>query len=189
MHRMNCLYNPRLNAGIGAGAGYANVNTGPDQTDEQLQGRVNWRTTDKISFEVNAGFEDIQFLASGMSDLLNPTFGAAIQYQPFKDTQISLNASETTSANSLSFQGFVINTNHISVVEITQGGATENTSISCNLNQHLLEKLSLNLGVGYTKTKYTDSISASVGSISQNRVDDYSFFSASLSRPFLKRGT
>src|ERR1700722_20045129 len=79
MEWLNYTFWPRLNSGIVAGAGYANVNTGPDQTDKQLQGRVNWRTTDKISFEVNAGFEDIQFLASGMSDLLNPTFGAAIQ--------------------------------------------------------------------------------------------------------------
>ena len=148
-------------------------NNGPDQTDEQLQGRVNWRATDKISFEVNAGFEDIQFLASGISDSLSPTFGAAIQYQPFKQTQISLNASRTVTASSYS----------------TSDAVTETTGIGCNLNQRLLEKLSLNLGVGYTETKYSDSISASVGTLSENREDDYSYFSASLSRPFLKRGT
>jgi hypothetical protein len=178
---LNYTFWPRLNAGIGAGFGYVNVNIGPDQTYEQLQARVNWRATDKISFQLNGGLEDVQFLASGDGDLLNPTFGAAIQYQPFKDTQVSLNASETTSANSFSYQG--------SGAGISQGGATDATSVSCNLNQRLLEKLSLSLGVGYTETKYTDSINASGGAFSGNRTDDYSYFSASLSRPFLKRGT
>jgi len=181
MEWLNYTFWPRLNAGIGAGFGYVNVNIGPDQTYEQLQARVNWRATDKISFGVNAGFEDVQFLTAGAGDLLNPTFGASIQYQPFKDTQISLNASETTSANTFSYQG--------SDAGVTQGGATENTSVSCNLNQRLLEKMSLNLGVGYSEIKYTDSTSGSGGTLSGNRVDDDSYFNASLSRPFFKRGT
>src|SRR3984957_10782977 len=70
---LNYTFWPRLNAGIGAGVGYVNVNTGPDQIYEQLQGRVNWRATDKISFQVNAGVQDVQFLASGFNDLIDPT--------------------------------------------------------------------------------------------------------------------
>jgi hypothetical protein len=181
MEWLNYTFSPRLNAGVGAGIGYVNVNIAPDQTYEQLQGRVNWRATDKVSFQVNAGFQDVQFYTPGAGDLLNPTFGASIQYQPFKQTQISANASQTTSANTFSFQG--------SDAGFTQGGATESTSVSCNLNQRLLEKLYLNLGVGYTTTKYTDSISGFGGALSGNRVDDYSYFSANLSRSFLKRGT
>jgi hypothetical protein len=166
---LNYEFWPRLNAGIGAGGGFVKVSTGPDQTFEQLLGRVNWRATDKISFQVNGGFEESQFLANGVGDLFNPIFGAAIQYQPFEQTQISLGANRTVSASSL----YTVN----EVVEIT--------SVNCNLNQRLLGKIYMDLGAGYSEEKYTVSIST----LSGGRTDDYYFLNARLSYPMLKRGT
>jgi len=50
---LNYQFWPRLTAGVGAGFGYVNVDTGSDQTYEQLLARVNWRPTDKLSFQIN----------------------------------------------------------------------------------------------------------------------------------------
>jgi hypothetical protein len=164
---LNYQFWPRFNAGIGAGAGYVNEDFGPDQTYEQAAGRINWRATDKISFQVNAGLEDRQFLSSGTGALLSPTFSAAIQYQPFEVTKISLNASRAVTPSYF------------------QGQVTENTSVNCDLNQRLLEKFYLDLNAGYNITEYVASKSA----VSANSDDDYYTFSARLSHPFLKRGT
>jgi hypothetical protein len=170
---LNYEFWPRLNAGIGAGFGYVNVNIGPNQTFEQLQGRVNWRATDKISFSINAGFEDRQFLSSGSGNLLNPLFGASIQYQPFEQTQISLSASRVVSASSL----------------FALASVTVTTGVNLDLNQRLFGKYYLDLGAGYSTVKYTDSISTGSSTFSGDRVDDDYTFNARLSRSFLKRGT
>ena len=164
---LNYHFGPRLNVGIGAGLGYANVDFGPDQTYENLSGRINWRADDKISFELNAGFEERQFLTSGGSDLFNPTFGAAIQYQLFKDTQISLHA------------GRSVNTSYF------QDQVTEDTSLSCDLNQRLWKSFNLDVGGAYHLTQYA----GSAGQASVNREDDYYTLNIRLSHSFLKRGT
>ena len=167
MEWLNYQFWPRFNAGIGAGVGYVNVDVGPDQTYAQSAARINWRATDKISFQINAGFEDRQFLNSGTGDLLSPTFGASIQYQPFDATKISLNA------------------NRFVAPSYFQDQVTENTSVNCDLSQRLLGKYYLDLNAGYNMTKYVASASA----VTANRDDDYYTFSARLSHSFLKRGT
>ena len=163
---LNYQFAPRFDAGVGAGVGYVGVDTGPDQTYEQLQGRVNWRATDKISIQANAGFEEMQFQTGGAGDLFNPVFGAAIQYQPFEQTRISLNASRTVVPSSF------------------QDQVQENTSVSASLNQRLLQKFYLDLGVGYNSIDY-----AGTAGLGGTRTDNYYFLNARLSHPFLKRGT
>ena len=163
---LNYEFWPRLNAGVGAGFGYVNMETGPDMTYEQLQSRVNWRATDKISFQINAGGEDRQFLSGTNGDLLNFVFGAAIQYQPFEVTKISISADRTVSPSYF-------------------GGATENTDFTGELNQRLLGKLYLDLQGGYHTIKYE----ASASSSSVNREDDLYSVSVQLSYPFAQRGT
>ena len=164
---LNYQFWPRLTAGVGAGLGFVNVDYGPDQTYEQLLGRVNWRATDKISFQVNAGVEDRQFATSGASDLITPVFGAAIQYAPFKFTQISLHASRSVAPS------------------VFLNEVTETTSLGASLNQRLLKKFQFNVGGGYNISQYTSSL----GSFTASRRDDYYYFNARLSRPFLKRAT
>jgi hypothetical protein len=163
---LNYEFWPRLTAGVGAGAGYVNVNFGPDQTYEQLAGRVNWRATDKISFQINGGAEDRQFLG-GAGDLISPTFGAAIQYQPFDETRISLNASRNIAPSYFADE------------------VEEDTVVGADFNQRLLQKFYLDLNAAYNWDKYV----ASANGISANREDDYYSLTARLSHPFLKRGT
>ncbi len=164
---LNYQFWPRLDAGVGADFGYVNMQTGPDMTYEQLQVRADWRATDKISFRVHVGGEDRQFLGgTNSNDLLNFVFGAAIQYQPFEVTKISIGADRTVSPSYF-------------------GGATENTDFTGDLNQRLLGKLYLDLQGGYHTVKYVDPVSGTSG----NRQDDLYTVSVQLSYPFAQRGT
>jgi len=133
-----------------------------------LQGRVNWRATEKISFQVSAGLEDQQFLASGYSDALNPIFSASVQYQPFQVTQISLAASRTVSASDY----------------YVSAQSMEITTLNLSLNQRVLVNYHLSLVGGYTHTDYTSTL----GSVGNLRSDDTYTFNASFGRDFLKRG-
>src|SRR5271154_625758 len=89
---LNYEFWPRLNAGVGAGAGY--VEATPNTVFEQIEARVNWRATDKMSFGIRGGPEFTQFTEGGGKPLINPTFAASVQYQPFEPTQLSLGANE-----------------------------------------------------------------------------------------------
>ena len=80
----------RFNMGIGAGLGYNNADFGPDSFLEQLQGRLNWRARDKLSFQLSGGIQETEFLGGeGAGDLFSPIYGGSVQYQLFSQTQIS----------------------------------------------------------------------------------------------------
>lgn len=158
---------PRFDAGLGAGFGYVHVNVGHDSVYEQYQGRINWRPTDKISLQVHGGVEDRQFYGAGTSDLINPIYGAAIQYQPFEVTALSLSATRTVSTSPFENQ------------------VTEDTDLSGSLNQRLLKRFNLSLGAGYHTVKYV----GSAAGVTAGRKDEYYSFNVRLSTTFLKRGT
>jgi hypothetical protein len=164
---LNYQFWPRLNAAIGVGGGYDNEASSPDMTFEQFQGRVNWRATDKISFQLHGGVEDRQILSGGAGDLINPVFDATIQYQPFEHTKISLTGQRVVSASYL-----------------LQNQVTETTDVSGRLNQRLWGNFLLDLSGGYQTVKYVSSNTSA-----SKRTDDYDYINVSLSSSFLKRGT
>ena len=163
---LNYHFGDRFNIGLGLGVGYDNPDASPNMLFEQYLGRIRWRATDKISFQVHGGVEDRQFLSGGYSDLLTPVYGAGIQYQPFEYTQISLNADRTVE------------------VSVFQNQITENVGFDANLHQRLFGKLFLDIDGGYQNIQY---ITASNNS-SSVRTDDYSFLNTALSTAFLTRG-
>jgi hypothetical protein len=167
MDWLNYQFWPRLNAAIGAGGGYDDESSGPDMTFQHFQGRVNWRATDKISFQLHGGVEVRQFLSGGIPPLVTPIFDASIQYKPFEQTKISITGSRAVASSYL------------------QDQFTETTSVNANLNQRLLGKLFLDLNGGYQFIKYVSSVNAS----NSNREDNFYSFNVGLSRAFLKRGT
>jgi hypothetical protein len=167
MDWLNYQFWPRLNVAVGAGGGYDDEASSPDMTFQQVQGRVNWRATDKISFQLHGGVEVRQFLSGGASPLVNPIFDATIQYQPFEQTRISITGQRIVSSSYL------------------QDQVTETTGVNADLNQRLLGKLFLDLSGGYQLVKYVSSVNTS----SPNREDDIYSFNVRLSRAFLKRGT
>jgi hypothetical protein len=167
---LNYQFWPRLNVALGVGGGYDDNRTGPDTSFEQFQGRVNWRATDRISFQINGGVEVRQFLngsTNGVAKpLVNPVFGATIQYRPFEMTQISLAGQRVVSTSYL------------------DNRVTETTGVNAGLNQQLPGKFFLDLGGGYQAVKYVSSGSAA----GSDRSDNYFIFNAQLGRVFLKRG-
>ena len=101
MNWLNYQFWPRLNAALGAGGGYDNESASPDMSFEQFQGRVNWRATDKLGFQLHGGVEVRQFLSGGQSPLVNPIFDGTIQYQPFEQTKISVTGSSVVGSSIL----------------------------------------------------------------------------------------
>lgn len=174
---LNYEFWPRMNGGIGIGAGYdwvtpdgSGSSADTDQYFEQMQARLNWRATDKISFQINAGFQYTEFSTAGQEDSLAPIFGAAIEYLPFRHTAISLNASRTVQPS----------TYYIVVQQV------EVTLVSLAVSQELFHKFQLSASIGYSTTEYTSTIASfSLGS----RTDDQTLFNIRLSHPFFKRGT
>ncbi|MGO9585232.1 MAG: hypothetical protein ACLP2Y_03345 [Limisphaerales bacterium] len=164
---LNYQFWPRLNAALGAGGGYDDEASSPDMAFEQFQGRVNWRATDKIGFQLHGGVEVRQFLSGGASPLVNPIFDATVQYQPFEQTRISITGQRTVASTYL------------------QDQVTETTGATADLNQRLLGKLFLDLNGGYQLVKYV----SSVNTPGSGREDDLYTFNVQLSRTFLKRGT
>jgi len=164
---LNYQFWPRFSASLGMGGGYVNESSSPDITFQQFQGRILWRASDKISLQLAGGVEVLQFLSGGAAPLVNPIFGATIQYQPFEQTRFSVTGSRTVSSSYL------------------QNQVTENTGVTADLNQRLLGKLFLDLSGGYQLVKYVSSVNTS----SSNRQDDLYTFNAQLGRAFLKRGT
>jgi len=167
MDWLNYHFWDRFNVALGVGLGYDDVDMSPDMLFEQYQGRINWRATDKISFQLHGGLEDRQVLAKGVDDLISPVFGGGIQYQPFEVTKISLNVDRTVDVSYL------------------QNQVTESLGFTGDLNQRLLGRLFLDLTGGYQNTKYV----ASANNTPVNRSDDYYFFNTRLSTSFLERGT
>ena len=164
---LNYQFWPRLNVAAGIGLGYDEEDASPDMLFERYQGRINWRATDKISFQFHGGVEDRQVLNSGIGDIINPVFGGGIQYQPFENTKLSLNADRAVAQSYL------------------QNEVTESTTVNGDLNQRLLKRLNLDLQGGYQNVKYIDSTSG----VTANRTDNYYFLNTRLNCSFLKRGT
>lgn len=167
MEWLNYQFFPRLDGAIGVGGGYDLVSVGSDMTHETVQTRVSWRLATKTSFVVHGGVEDRQFLGGGIPDVINPIYGAAIQYQPFEQTLISLNADRAVTTS------FFIDQ------------ATEVTSLSVSLNQRLLKHFNFNIGGSYNTTDYI----ASAASVASGRSDRYYSINTSLSWLFLKRAS
>jgi hypothetical protein len=165
MDWLNYAFWPRLTAGVGAGFGY--VNTAPNDVFEEVQSRVGWRATDKISLQASGGAQFTQFTEGGESPLISPTFSAGIQYQPFEQTKISLGGSQSVTPSYYQ--------NQVSVV----------TAVNGDVRQRLLGKLYLDVNTGYTWNNYT---SAATG-VNANDSSDYYSINVQLSTVILKRGT
>lgn len=167
---LNYQFAPRLDAGLGLGGGYVDVHAGPGEAFEQFQGRVRWRTTDKISLDIHGGGEEREFLefrGNPSHNLFNPVFGASIEYQPFLQTRLSLTANRAVAASYFDNQ------------------VSETTVISGALNQRLLGRLNLGLSGGYNTARYV----ASSSGAASGRSDDFYFFNARLGCTLLKRAS
>ena len=160
---LNYQFWERLTVSGGAVFGYVNLDLGADQTYQDLQGRINWRITDKIGVSANVGGEAREF--AGGDTLFSPVYGASLQYQPRSRTQFSFGVNSSVQPS------------------LFQGQVTESTGLNASLTQQLFKKFSLMLSASYNVTDYTTPSGTS------NRRDENNAYSARLSHPIFKRGT
>lgn len=158
---------PTFSAGMGVGLGYDNMSVGSDMSYEQLQGRVSWHPSSKLSAIISGGFETRQFLDTDVPNLLNPICAGSVVYELFEPTTLSVNVSRVVSPAYISDQ------------------VTENTTIGGDLRQRLLGKLFLDLNGGYSLVSYH----SSAAGVEISRTDHLTFFSARLTMVVLRRGT
>jgi hypothetical protein len=121
--------------GLGFGLGYAEASGGPEQYFEQLNGRVRYNPTSKISLSASAGVEFRQ--VDGGDDQENGIFGVGIAYAPFDGTTISLDAHRSVNPSSVAE-----NANYVS------------TGVSVLLRQRILHRFFTSVSTGYENTEY-----------------------------------
>jgi hypothetical protein len=167
MDWLNYQVSSRLSIGAGLGGGYENVSPGSDMTFEQFQTRVNMKIGRKLDLAINGGGEVRQILDVDSDPLINPIYGASIQYRPFEQTTLSLSGNRQVSSSLL------------------PGQVSETTTISLALNQRLLGLLYLTLSGGFSNNRYI----LANNTLNLNREDDNTNFAASLSYSFITRGT
>ena len=155
---LNYQATSKTTLGLGAGAGYNFVDSGPDWTFEQVQGRVVWLPAAKLSVQATAGVQFQQFngessdgtaAASGTETF--PLFGAAIAYRLFEQTSLSLSANHTI--------GNAYEDDRFSEVTIVDAG----------VRQRLFEHISLDVVPAYNFRKYKSSLPG----LAVEREDEY----------------
>jgi hypothetical protein len=165
MDWLNYRFFPGFDSAIGAGFGYVDMESGLNMTYEQVQARARWHAMEKISFSINGGVEFRQFLDSTNNGVVNPIFGASVEYHPFDHTTLSISGNRRVSVSYF--------TNEI----------IETTGFQISLDQRLLEILNLNLTYGYGTTRFV------TASETSDREDESSSFGARISCPIRQRLT
>jgi hypothetical protein len=167
MDWLNYQVSSRVSIGAGLGGGYENVSPGSDMTFEQFQAKVNMKVGRKLDLAINGGGEVRQILDVDGDPLVNPIYGASIQYRPFEYTTLSLSGNRLVSSSLL------------------PGQVSETTTISLALNQRLLGLLYLTLSGGFSNNRYI----LANNTLNLDREDDNTNFAATLSYSFITRGT
>ena len=150
---------------------------------EQVQGTMNWQVLGKVSVVASCGVQDTHVMGAQMVD---PTFSAAINYQPFEQTSASLIASRSVTP------------------ALYQAEVTVSTLISATFRQRFLQHFTFEVSGGYSTTPYVGFATAQeftgshqifppppliASSVQQNRTDDSRFARVSLGSTFRQRGT
>jgi hypothetical protein len=150
---------PKLSVGIGGTFGYTWVDDpSTDQTFEQINLRLNYEVTAKLSLYASGGVEFRQF--DGNRDTYDsPVFELGVAYHPFDGSHISLVAGRRIYPS-----GYVTDQDF---------GATY---VAARFQQRLFHRLYLGLGAGYEHSNYF----ATDRDVNATRDDDYWFIEPSL---------
>jgi hypothetical protein len=158
---------PQLDTAVGLGLGYVDVSQGVDSTYSRPEAQVTWNPTQKITLNIQGGFENRQARGTGTSGQNNPIFAASIQYQPFETTTLGLSALREVSTSVLENQ------------------LAKTNGWSATLQQRLLEKFYLSAALSHQKVAYV-SLEGGVGAL---RNDDSYSINLRLSTVLFRRCT
>jgi hypothetical protein len=157
----------RLTSALGLSYGYVGISPGPDMTYWKPDLQIAWKATDKIAFNVQGGVERRKSRAIDAKVLTNPILNAAVLYQLIETTSFSFSASRAVA------------------VSYFANDVTVSTGWNAAVQQRLLGKLQLSVGVGQQKASDVSVIN----SLSAGRSTRYDSFNVSLSTIFLRRGS
>ena len=160
---LDYAFNERLSTGVGITADYAEQASGFRIVDQDLHGNLAWHPGDKLNAAITVGVQHRQILTAGSSGSWNPTFSANLGYHLFDQTTLSIYG------------------NRSSAVSLFQDELSDNTTAGVGIQQRLLGKFQLNLGFGYTKADYKNTLA----NLATSRNDESTSYSAGLSFPFL----
>jgi Putative beta-barrel porin 2 len=154
---INYNWTPKVTVGIGGTAGYVFVDDpNPDQTFEQVNLRLQYQMTGKLSLYASGGVEFRQF---DSSDHTSPVFELGATYHPFDGTSVTLaGVRRNLPSGFLPAQDF------------------GSTSVVLRVQQRLLQRLYLAVAAGYENDDYFSTASG----VSATRNDDYYFVEPSL---------
>ena len=150
---------PKLSVGVGGTFGYNWVDDPTtSQAFEQVNGRLNYQATTKLSVYASAGVEFREF-DGNRSTYTTPVFEVGLEHHPFEGTNITLAAGRRMyNSGFLADQDFA------------------NTYVVGRFQQRLFRRIYLGLGGGYENSNYF----ATADNVSAPRDDNYWFIEPSL---------
>lgn len=153
---INYTFSPKLVIGLGGIAGYNWVDSpSPDQTFEQINGRVTYQVTGKITVNASGGVEFRQFAGDARNgSYVSPVYEVGATYQPFDGTGLSLRGNRRTQN---------------SAVAAGQNYASTNVTVAAR--QRFLQRIYLGLAVGFENSSYF----STVDGVDASREDNYFF--------------
>jgi hypothetical protein len=151
---MNYTYSPKLVVGLGATVGYDLVGSASSgQSYEQINVRITYQATGKISINLSTGVEFRQFGNEGSN--VSPVYELDASYQPFDGTTISLSGSRRTENSA-----------------VVAGQDYALTNLNLSIRQRFIQRIYVGLAIGYENTSY---FSTDTGAAT-SREDNYYFF-------------
>jgi len=159
-------FNEHLSAGVSFSVGYSEQDDGFRSVEEQVNGHLGWHPGTKLSATVSGGLEHRSYFDSKASEGWSPVYAANLGYQLFEQTALSVYANRSVNASIFDRQ------------------VSENSAVGVGIQQRLLGKVHLSLGLGYTKVDYK---STATSNLSTSRSDEGLSYTAGASVGFLKR--
>lgn len=158
---------PGISVGLSGGLGYDQIEPRGDMTSERLQGQLQGRLGEKLSYGLSGGFEFRQFLGTGAPTKISPIFAANVNYQATETTGLGVNYNRQVSPSFFSDQ------------------FAETAGVGGGLTQRLFGHLNFSLSGSY---RWTDHISTLNPSLTQQTAN-YASVRAGLGTRFLRRGS
>lgn len=157
---VNYDYSPKLVVGLGGVVGYEEVDEpSPDQNFEQINVRLSYQATGKLTFTATGGVEFRHFEGDMTDTHVSPVVDIGLQYAPFDGTRISLTATNRVQNSAvLTAQNYVV------------------SNITLGIQQRLFQRLFIGFNGGYENSDYF----STVGATGPSRNDDYFFVEPSV---------
>lgn len=153
---INYNYSPKLVIGLGGTAGYNWVDApNPNQSYQQLNARLSYQLSGKVSLNASGGVEYRQFENDARDgNYASPVYELDASYQPFDGTNVTLTGSRRTE-NSAVFAG----QDYVS------------TTITLGVRQRFLRRIYFGATIGYENSTYFNTIAG----VDASRDDNYFF--------------